>query len=167
MVGRLSIIFETVDKCVRNDNAPSNCNTASYGVGCCRTLSRPRLRSRESKYIRRVEGIGHNAGKRHSIARQRSRTWVAEDDGRIVAFSIADHKKNTIFALFVLPEYEGRGLGRELLARAVCWLWDHEADVLWLTTGPGTRAARFYERAGWIKTGTDAKCELRCELRRS
>jgi GNAT superfamily N-acetyltransferase len=95
------------------------------------------------------------------------RAWVAEDDGRIVAFSIADRKKNMIFALFVLREYEGRGLGSELLARAVCWLWDHEADVFWLTTGPGTRAARFYERAGWIKTGIDAKGELRFELRRN
>ena len=58
------------------------------------------------------------------------RAWVAEDDRRIVAFSIADRNKNAIFALFVLPEYEGRGLGSELLARAVGWLWDHEADVL-------------------------------------
>jgi len=95
------------------------------------------------------------------------RGWVAEDDGRIVAFSIADREKSSIFALFVLPEYEGRGLGRELLGHAVNWLWDHEADVLWLSTGPGTRAARFYERAGWTRTGADARGELRFELRRN
>jgi GNAT superfamily N-acetyltransferase len=93
--------------------------------------------------------------------------WVAEDDARIVAFSIADCKKSTIFALFVLPEYEGRGLGGELLARAVNWLWDHGADVIWLTTGSGTRAARFYERAGWTRAGEDAGDELRFELRQS
>ena len=96
-----------------------------------------------------------------------SRGWVAEEEGRIVAFSIADREKSTIFALFVLPEYEGRGLGTELLARAVNWLWDHEADVLWLTTGSGARAAHFYERAGWTRTGADATGELRFELRRS
>jgi GNAT superfamily N-acetyltransferase len=95
------------------------------------------------------------------------RGWVAEDDARIVAFSIADREKSTIFALFVLPEYQGRGLGTELLARAVNWLWDHEADVIWLTTGSGTRAARFYERAGWTRTGADAGGELRFEVRRS
>ena len=94
-----------------------------------------------------------------------SRGWVAEEEGRIVAFSIADREKSTIFALFVLPEYEGRGLGTELLARAVNWLWDHEADVLWLTTGSGARAAHFYERAGWTRTGADAsgRAPLRAE----
>jgi GNAT superfamily N-acetyltransferase len=95
-----------------------------------------------------------------------SRGWVAEDDGRIVGFSIADREKSTIFALFVLPEYEGRGLGAELLSRAVNWLWDHGADAIWPTTGAGTRAARFYERAGWTRTGADATGELRFELRR-
>jgi GNAT superfamily N-acetyltransferase len=94
------------------------------------------------------------------------RGWVAEDGGRIVAFSIANRETGSVFALFVLPEYEGRGLGRELLARAVQWLWDHHADLLWLTTGPGTRAARFYERAGWRHTATDANGELRFELMR-
>jgi GNAT superfamily N-acetyltransferase len=95
------------------------------------------------------------------------RGWVAEADGRIVAFSIADREKSSIFALFVLSEYEGLGLGRELLARAVNWLWDQKADVIWLTTGRGTRAARFYERAGWTRTGEAASGELRFELRRS
>jgi hypothetical protein len=36
-----------------------------------------------------------------------------------------------------------------------------------LTTSAGTRAARFYERAGWTKTGEGASGELRFELRRS
>jgi GNAT superfamily N-acetyltransferase len=95
------------------------------------------------------------------------RGWVAEAERRIVAFSIANRETSSIFALFVLPEYEGRGLGAELLTRAVNWVWDREADVIWLTTSAGTRAARFYERAGWTKTGEGASGELRFELGRS
>src|ERR1700722_11454036 len=95
------------------------------------------------------------------------RGWVAEDSGRIVAFSIADRSSSCLFALFVLPEYEGRGVGRRLLACAVRWLWDQHTDVLSLTTGPATRAARFFERAGWRHTSTEVNGELRFELSRT
>ena len=29
------------------------------------------------------------------------------------------------------------------------WLFDEGLDSIWLSTGAGTRAQRFYERAGW------------------
>lgn len=48
----------------------------------------------------------------------RARGWVAEEEGVVVAFA-ADAGTRSIFALFVAPEYEGRGLGSALLARAV------------------------------------------------
>jgi GNAT superfamily N-acetyltransferase len=95
------------------------------------------------------------------------RGWVAEDAGRIVAFSMADRATSSIFALFVLPEYERKGLGRLLLDRAVRWLWEQDTDLLWLNTGAGTRAAGFYQRAGWRLVGTDANGELRFELSRA
>jgi GNAT superfamily N-acetyltransferase len=95
------------------------------------------------------------------------RGWVAEDDSGIVAFSIADRETGSLFALFVLPEYEGRGIGRRLLRNAVQWLWNEGRDPLWLTTGANTRAARFYESSGWRYAGTDAKGELRFELYRT
>ena len=100
-----------------------------------------------------------------SLRRDR-KGWVAEHDGRIVAFAIADGATSSIFALFVLPEYEDIGLGRALLGRAVQFLWDHGAELLWLTTAPGTRAARFYARAGWEQVAGEQYGELRFELRR-
>lgn len=101
-----------------------------------------------------------------SLSRHR-RGWVAEDAGHIVGFSMADRNNSSIFALFVLPEYERRGLARRLLAHAVQWLWEQETDLIWLNTGAGTRAARFYERAGWRLMGTDVNGELRFELGRN
>jgi GNAT superfamily N-acetyltransferase len=52
----------------------------------------------------------------------RARGWVAEKEGVVVAFAIADGETRSIFALFVAPGYEGRGLGSALLDRAVRWL---------------------------------------------
>ena len=92
--------------------------------------------------------------------------WVAEHEGEIVAFSIADRESGSIFALFVLPAFEGRGLGSRLLDLALQWLWDNGADVVWLTTGPETRAAGFYARRGWAPVVREARGDVRLELRR-
>lgn len=97
---------------------------------------------------------------------QGAKGWVAEQRGQIVAFSIAHQLSRSIFALFVLPEYENRGLGARLLAKVSQWLWDNGADIVWLTTAPNTRAARFYERYGWICSGVEPNGELRFERRR-
>src|SRR5262249_30093980 len=90
--------------------------------------------------------------------------WVVEDAGRVVGVSIADADTGTIYALFVLPEYEGRGLGRALLDAAVSWLWVQGAERVWLDTGPETRAAGFYRRLGWQAVGSTPKGETRFEL---
>jgi len=92
--------------------------------------------------------------------------WVAERAREIVAFSMADRGDGSIFALFVLPEYEGRGLGNRLLDLALQWLWDEGAELVWLTTSPDTRAARFYGRRGWVPTGMVPSGDMRLELRR-
>src|SRR5688572_19116190 len=81
--------------------------------------------------------------------------WVIEVAGRIVAFGIADRTRRNIWALFVLPAYERRGLGRQLLEVMTRWLCDQSRDVIWLTTAPGTRAERFYRTAGWTDRGFD------------
>jgi GNAT superfamily N-acetyltransferase len=92
--------------------------------------------------------------------------WVAEYGGRIVAFAIADQEYASLFALFVLPRYQGIGLGSRLLELATEWLWDCGMDAIWLATGPGTRAVKFYQRRGWIITATESNGDLRLERRR-
>lgn len=97
---------------------------------------------------------------------RRGRGWVAEQDGVVVAFAVADATNGSLWALFVDPDHEGRGHGRRLHDVAVRWLWDMSCGPLWLTTAPATRAAGFYAHLGWQDAGTTTSGERRFELRR-
>jgi GNAT superfamily N-acetyltransferase len=79
--------------------------------------------------------------------------WAWEEGGAIQGFSAADPRDGTIFALFVHPSHEGRGIGRALLPLACQILRDSGHAVATLTTAAGTRAERFYRLDGWIEIG--------------
>lgn len=91
------------------------------------------------------------------LLRKDGRCWVAEANDRIVGFCIANVNSRSIWALFVLPAYEGRGIGRGLLETAVDWLWRSGADELWLETETNTRAEGFYEHLGWKRGDVELK----------
>jgi GNAT superfamily N-acetyltransferase len=95
-----------------------------------------------------------------------SKGWVAVQQEEIVAFSIADRASGSLFALFVLPAYAGRGIGGRLLDEAVHWLWNNGIERIWLTTAPGSRACRFYETRGWERAGMAPSGDIRYERRR-
>lgn len=80
------------------------------------------------------------------------RGWVAEMDGEIAGFSYADRHEAAIWALFISPRYEGRGLGKALLDLATSWLFELGHPRIALGTTPGTRADRFYAAQGWTRT---------------
>ena len=94
------------------------------------------------------------------------RGWVVEEGGDVAAFAIGNAITGNVWALFVHPEHEGRGYGRQLHDTVVNWLWTTGLQRLWLTTEPGTRAQRFYDAAGWQLLVTTAGGELRFELGR-
>ena len=81
--------------------------------------------------------------------------FVWEEEGRIVGFSAADPRDGNIFGLFMDPAFEGRGFGRLLFERVCTVLRDAGCERLWLTTSPGTRAEKFYRKAGWKVTGVE------------
>jgi GNAT superfamily N-acetyltransferase len=84
------------------------------------------------------------------------RGWVAESGGEIVAFSYANKVDGSIWALFVKPGQEGRGLGKALLALAVAWLFEIGYQRVHLRTGANTRADRFYGAQGWVRQSVSA-----------
>ena len=93
-----------------------------------------------------------------------SKGWVAEHGQQIVGFSIADRQSRSIFALFVLPGFDGRGTGSRLLELAVSWLWENGDSGIYLGTRQGTRAAKFYQLKGWSAGETDQLGHIRYEL---
>lgn len=80
------------------------------------------------------------------------RGWVAELDGRIEGFCIA-RDDGYVWALFVRPGFEGRGLARALMAECVAWLVSLGVARAELETGANTRAEAFYRRSGWHEVG--------------
>jgi len=92
------------------------------------------------------------------------RGWVYESDGGIVGFAIANLSDATIWALFVEPEFEARGIGRALHDIMIEWIGSRGIRRVSLGTDPGTRAARFYEAAGWLFKEIDADGEAVYEL---
>lgn len=86
--------------------------------------------------------------------------WVWEEAGAVQGFSVADSRDGTIFGLFIHPDYEGRGLGRALLPLACEDVRAAGFAAATLTTGPGTRAERFYRANGWEEIGRQDDGEI-------
>lgn len=95
---------------------------------------------------------------------RRGRGWVCEADGVVAGFSIAERDPASIWALFVEPGAQGRGIGHGLLERAVAWLRAEGAGEVALATEPGTRAERFYRDRGWVPRERCANGDVRMVL---
>ena len=91
--------------------------------------------------------------------------WIAQVDGVTVAFSYANRLDGSIWALFVDPAHEGKGLAKALLGLATAWLFDIGFAEITLDTGAGTRADLFYARQGWTR-GDAGAADVRYTLAR-
>ena len=83
--------------------------------------------------------------------------WVAVADRLVVGFSLAIVSTREIYALFVLPEHSGRGIGQALLDIAVYYLRRTAPGTVRLRTDPSVPAYRFYLKRGWKDAGTAHK----------
>lgn len=98
-----------------------------------------------------------------ALLRTTGRAFIANVDGIDAGISIADSAEGNIFAMFVLPDYEGLGLGRLLLAHAEAFLHASGVASAWLEAGaaPGIRAHGFYAHLGWQADGLMPDGQLR------
>ena len=96
---------------------------------------------------------------------QRGKGWVCEINGQIVGFSIADLKDDNIWALFLDPEFEGRGIGKVLHQLMLDWYFEQGKKSVWLGTAPNSRAEKFYHLQGWREVGMHGK-EIKFEMSR-
>jgi GNAT superfamily N-acetyltransferase len=94
----------------------------------------------------------------------RGKGWVCEIDHQIVGFSIADLKGNNIWALFVDPFFEGKGIGQVLHKTMLDWYFTQTDQTVWLGTAYDTRAELFYRRAGWKEVGMHGTKEIKFEM---
>jgi ribosomal protein S18 acetylase RimI-like enzyme len=81
---------------------------------------------------------------------QRENGWslhVADDDGRIAAMLALHLQRRYLDQLFVAPAYQGRGLGRRLLAFTRERLPD---EILLRCVRENDKAWRWYEREGFV-----------------
>ena len=85
------------------------------------------------------------------------RGFVCEDEGVIIGFVVGDGSTGELWVLSLWPEYEGKGIGRQLMILAQDWLFSKGWEKLWLTTGvKPSRALTLYQRLGWKITQTDS-----------
>jgi len=94
----------------------------------------------------------------------RGKGWVCEIDNQIVGFAIADLRDNNVWALFLQPEFENKGIGRQLHTIMLDWYFMQTKNTIWLGTAFNTRAEQFYRKAGWTEVGTHGSKEIKFEM---
>lgn len=94
----------------------------------------------------------------------RGRGWVCEIEHTIVGFAIADLIENNIWALFVHPDFEAKGIGKKLHCIMMDWYFVQTNEKVWLGTEPNSRAEKFYRMLGWKEAGIHGKGEIKFEM---
>jgi GNAT superfamily N-acetyltransferase len=87
------------------------------------------------------------------------RGWLCEIGGKIVGFAIGNGMTAELWVIAVLPDFEGRGIGSQLLETVETWLWSRGFDELWLWTSSdrSKSAFTFYLKRGWLISDTKDK----------
>jgi ribosomal protein S18 acetylase RimI-like enzyme len=77
-------------------------------------------------------------------------SWVARLNSRVVGYCSVEKKEaaNKIAALYVLPGFQGRGIGSRLLWQALGWLGGHKNITLGVVSY-NQRAINFYQKFGF------------------
>jgi GNAT superfamily N-acetyltransferase len=137
---------------------PEHCPIRTAHPGEARLLGELALRSKahwgySSEFLAAVQAeLSYNENQLRS---ERMRFFVLEHEGRPVGFYALARQSETqieLDALFVEPEYIGKGLGRQLIEHAKSVAAAMGATQLVIQGDPN--AEHFYRAAGGVLTGT-------------
>lgn len=116
-----------------------------------------------------ADKVAEITGKWHSVPalaeklKRRDAEFVVADDGKVLggmgyaAMSKSEPKVALLHQLYVLPQFQRQGIGRDLFAELETCFPD--AKVMRLEVEPGNAAAiAFYEAHGFARTGETAHC---------
>lgn len=95
---------------------------------------------------------------------EKGKGWVSVIGHKIVGFSIVDLKEKNIWALFLHPDFEKRGIGKQLHDIMLDWYFTQTKHKVWLGTSPKTRAETFYRKSGWSEVGIHGNDEIKFEM---
>ena len=84
---------------------------------------------------------------------KRGKGFVCEIDKKIVGFSIVDFVENNVWALFLLPKFEGKRIGKKLHQLMLDEYFSKTKETIWLSTEANSRAEIFYKKQGWKNAG--------------
>lgn len=90
--------------------------------------------------------------------------WLCEIENEVAGFAIVDTTQNNIWALFVHPDYEKKGIGKRLQTIMLDWHFSQTRNTVWLSTAPNTRAEKFYTLTGWKHVGFTKNGEIKFEM---
>jgi GNAT superfamily N-acetyltransferase len=95
---------------------------------------------------------------------ERGKGWVCVVENTVIGFAIADLQDDNIWALFILPEYEHKGIGQTLQKIMLNWYFAQGKEKVWLGTAFNTRAEAFYKKSGWTVVGMHGTKETKFEM---
>lgn len=88
------------------------------------------------------------------LLEQKNRVEVAKDGNRVVAFISLEkgEKENKLGAVYVLPEYQGCGIGKRLMQQGLEWLGS-DKDIILDVVSYNDKAIAIYQKLGFEKMG--------------
>ena len=90
--------------------------------------------------------------------------WVCEINSEIAGLAIVDLKGNNVWGLFVGPEFEKSGIGKQLQNLMLDWYFTQTEKTIWLSTERNSRAEKFYSLTGWKNAGILQNGEVKFEM---
>lgn len=82
------------------------------------------------------------------------KTWVAEENGKVIGFcaAVRGTETNRLQAIYVLPDHQGKGIGKILVEKAFDFL-GLDKDILVNVARYNSQAICFYKYFGFKETG--------------